>query len=214
MSPPPTVVFLHGLARTSASLAGMRRHVAACGFPTWAKSYPSRRMPIADLAASLAERIALELPGRELMAVTHSMGGIVLRHMADRLPWCRAVMIAPPNLGSRTALALRDHPLFRWFYGPAGAELGDGASWPSPSWPFGVIAGTRSLGNPVSLLTRSLALFSPEEPHDGTVAVAETRLPAMADFLAVDASHSLILRHPEARAAVVRFLQHGYFATR
>ena len=56
--------------------------------------------------------------------VTHSMGGIILRHLRDpRLTWSRAVMLAPPNQGSRLAAGLVRNPLFRWFYGPAGSEL-------------------------------------------------------------------------------------------
>jgi pimeloyl-ACP methyl ester carboxylesterase len=210
----PTVVFLHGLARTSVSLVGLRRHVAAAGFPTWACSYPSRRMPIAALADEVAARIRAEVGGGELMAVTHSLGGIVLRHMAERLPWQRAVMIAPPNRGSRIALLLGHHRLFRWFYGPAGQEVARADEWPLPRWPVGVIAGTRarSLTNPVSFVAHRLAAFPQGEPNDGTVAVAETLLDGMADFLTVDANHSFILRHPVVRAAVVRFLDVGRFA--
>ncbi len=170
----PTVVLLHGLARSRVSLHGLRRFLEREGFPTWSHSYPSRRRGIADAAHELADAIARELAGRELFAVTHSLGGIVVRHMHDpRLDWRRIVMLAPPNQGSRLAIAFRHNPLFNWFYGPAGRELADPADWPPPPAPFAVIAGTRgrALSNPVAWVTRRLGVFARGAAHDGTVAV-------------------------------------------
>ncbi|MSP60410.1 MAG: alpha/beta hydrolase [Myxococcales bacterium] len=211
-APPPTVVVLHGLARTHRSVAGLRRHIERAGFPTWSRTYPSRRMGIAELAREVAERIRADVPG-EVMAVTHSLGGILVRHMADLLPWRGLVMIAPPNRGSRVALALRDHPLYRWFYGPAGQEVTSPGGWPAPPTPFGVIAGTGgvSVGNPVSWLSRAMRLLPPEVPSDGTVAVDETRHPAAADFITAAASHTWIHDDPVVRDQVVHFLRNGLF---
>jgi hypothetical protein len=211
----PTVVVLHGLARTAVSVSGLRRHLERAGFATWAPTYPSRSATIAELSDELVERIRGDLDG-ELAAVTHSLGGLLVRHMARRLPWRGVVMLAPPNHGSRLALAFRDHPLYRWFYGPAGGELAapplpDG--WPAPPRPFAVIAGTRgtSPANPARWLKRARAALPSEVPSDGTVAVEETRLEGMADFATVDATHTWIVNHPEARRLVVRFLEKGRF---
>jgi hypothetical protein len=210
----PTVVLLHGLARGSRSLSGLRKHLEAAGFPTWAHSYPSRRLAIREAAARVADRIHAELPGRELHAVTHSLGGILVRHLDDpRLRWRRIVMLAPPNRGSQVALAFRTHPFYRWFYGPAGQELADPADWPDPPASFAVIAGTRhrSWSNPTALITRAMRLFRKGEPNDGTVAVAETRLEGMAAFVTVDATHTWIMNHDATRGQVVAFLDHGRF---
>jgi triacylglycerol lipase len=210
----PTVVLLHGLARTHRSVARLRRHLEAAGYPTWARTYPSRARPIAELAADTAARIRADLGDGPLDAVTHSLGGILLRHMAALLPWRRAVMLAPPNGGSRVALAFRDHPLYRWFYGPAGQEVTHPVdeAWPAPSGEFAVIAGTRgnSVENPVSWVTRGLHLLD-GVPSDGTVAVDETRLPGMRDFATVDVSHTVIMNDPRVRDLVVRFLERGSF---
>jgi triacylglycerol lipase len=213
MTPRPTVVLLHGLARTWRSMSGLRRHLEREGFATWAETYPSRRMPIAELAAATAEHIrAAAGPGAELMAVTHSLGGILVRHMPD-LPWRRVVMLAPPNQGSLVARSFRELPAFRWFYGPAGQEVALGDEWPAPPAPFGVIAGTRttSVANPTSWLTTGLRVFPPGHEHDGTVSVEETRLPGMADFRTVAAGHTFIMNDPRVRAWVVRFLREGRF---
>jgi pimeloyl-ACP methyl ester carboxylesterase len=204
----PTVILLHGLARRAGSLRPLARRLEAAGYPTWARSYPSRRTTIAGAAAALTEQIVAELGDRPLAAVTHSMGGVIVRHMHDpRLAWTRIVMLAPPNRGSRLAAALAGRPLYRWFYGPAGAELADPDAWPPPPAPVAVIAGTRARhpANPTSWVSgRAL-----DEPSDGTVAVAETRLPEMLAFATVDATHTWIMRHPAAQALVLELLGAG-----
>ena len=211
------VILLHGLARTRLSVEGMRRSLESEGFATWSHSYPTRRLPIDALADWLAERIERDLGARGVMAVTHSLGGVVLRFLARRIPVERAVLVAPPLQGSRVALALRERAAFRLFYGPAGQALGapppphaDDA-WPDPPRPFAVIAGSRatSPAAPLSLFTRALRLLPPSLPSDGVVAVEETRHPAMAAHAVVDATHTWILDHPETRILTARFLRGG-----
>lgn len=205
----PTVVFLHGLARSERSLAGLRRAVERAGYPTWARSYPSRRLGLQELADWLTREIVHDLGDRELLAVTHSLGGVVVRHMAGGLRWRGVVMLAPPNGGSRVAAAFRENPLFRWYFGPAGRQVASAEGWPPPPRPFAVIAGTARLSPvaPPGWLTRALSLLPPDEPSDGTVAVSETRLAGMADFATVPASHTWIMNHPEVPALVLRFLE-------
>ena len=221
---PPTVVLLHGLGRTRHSMAGLARHLRRAGFPTWARSYPSRRLSIAGAADLIASWIERDLPGRPLVAVTHSLGGILVRQIGARLRWSRIVMLAPPNQGSRLSRDLRGgggaiDPLFRWIFGPAGQEMAapeHGRAWPAPTAPCAVIAGTRARGggNPTSWLSRRRACFADGEPNDGTLAVGETRLADadMAAFATVDASHTWIMNHPAARAMVVAFLRGGRLA--
>lgn len=214
--PRPPVLLLHGLARSRRSLASLARHLERAGHPTWSCTYPSRRLPIAELAAWVAERARAAAPAEAYLGVTHSLGGILVRHMAGLLRWRRVVMLAPPNDGSRVARALAGHPLYRWFYGPAGQEVAAPDGWPAPPCPFAVVAGTRdvSLANPASWMTHRLGLLPPGTPSDGTVAVDETRHPDMAAFATVEASHTWIMNHPRARALVLEFLAHGRFGDR
>ncbi len=107
----PTVVFLHGLGRTHSSLENLRGHVQAAGFATWTCSYPSRQLGLGDLARHVAERIRREVGDDELLGVTHSLGGVVVRHTRDLLPWRGVVMLAPPNQGSAVAKRIGDRPL-------------------------------------------------------------------------------------------------------
>ncbi len=211
----PLVVLLHGLARSHGSMARLDRFLRARGFETLRRTYPSRRSSIAEIASELADWIAARAGDRPVDAVTHSMGGVVVRHLHDpRLRWRRIVMLAPPNRGSQLAAALAGNPLFRWYYGPAGAELADGAAWPAPPAPFAVIAGTRgrALANPTSWTVGRR--FPAGVAHDGTVAVEETRLPGMDAFAEVDATHTWIMNDPRVHRLVASFLADGRFQAR
>ena len=143
----PVVVLLHGLARTRFSLSGLARHLERAGFTTWSRTYPSRharRSPRRPTRSPTRSRASCPL-GRPLAAVTHSLGGILLRHVAQRIPFSRVVMLAPPNQGSRLSRALRDRPVYRWFFGRAGQELAAAAEpgpWPALPPSTAVIAGT------------------------------------------------------------------------
>lgn len=207
----PLVVLLHGLARGKGSMGSLEKRLRAEGFECWSHGYPSRQHAIETLAAQLAELIAEVAGDRPVCAVTHSMGGVIVRHLADpRIHWKRIVMLAPPNRGSLLAARLADNALYRWFYGPAGAELADGTAWPPPPAPFAVIAGTRSKTwtNPTSW---TLGRRFGSEPNDGTVAVDETRLPGMAAFATVDATHTWIMDDARVARLVVGFLRTGVF---
>jgi hypothetical protein len=210
----PVVVFLHGLARTHRSLDGLRRHVEEAGWETWARTYPSRRLGLPELAELLAGWIRADLGDRPVVGVTHSLGGILARHLRDALPWRGLVMLAPPNQGSRVAAALGDHPLYRWWFGPAGRALADPRRWPAPPSPFAVIAGTLgvSRGNLPSWLIHAKRLLPRHEPSDGTVTVEETRLPGMTAYAEVPASHTFVMDHPETRKRVLEFLETSRFA--
>lgn len=205
-----TVVFLHGLGRTAFSLRRLRRAIAADGYATLALTYPSTRLPLPAIADWVVEQLEAAVDG-PIAIVTHSMGGVVARHLGDRLPIERIVMLAPPNGGSAVAAGLKGWRLFQWLYGPAGQQLGAGG-WPDPPAPTGIIAGTGGVSwtNPPSWLIRALRLL-PAEPHDGTVTVAETRACPHVDFATVPTGHSWLMNHPKTRALVSRFLAEGRF---
>jgi hypothetical protein len=208
----PLVVLLHGLARGQGSMAKLDRHLRKAGFETWSRTYPSRKHTIAYLASALTDEILEHAGARPLYAVTHSLGGVIVRHLHDpRLHWQRIVMLAPPNQGSRLAAGLVRNPVFRWFYGPAGAELADASAWPPPPAPFAVIAGTRSLA--LSNVTSWTVgrRFAASVANDGTVAVEETRLPGMAAFAEVEATHTWIMNSPSVHGLVVSYLRAGTF---
>ncbi len=207
----PPVVLLHGLGRTARSMGSLRRHLERRGYATWARSYPSRRMPIAELAHLVADWVAADLGAARPYAVTHSLGGILVRHMAVRVDFRSTVMLAPPNRGSQLATRLLSRPAFAKALGPAARDIVQGGPWPAPPTPFAVIAGTRapSIGNPASWLSRPMGVFGAGEPNDGTLSVAETRIEGMAEHAQIDASHTWIMRDPRVHKMVVAWLETG-----
>ena len=208
----PLVVLLHGLARGHGSMAKLGKFLRAAGFDTAARTYPSRQHSISYLASEVADWIVEQAGERPVCAVTHSMGGVLVRHLHDaRIHWDKIVMLAPPNRGSQLAAALVKNPVFLWYYGPAGAELASGGQWPPPPAPFAVIAGTRGLA--LSNVTSWTVgrRFAPETKHDGTVAVAETKLDGMDAFAEVDATHTWIMNDARVHQLVLQYLRTGRF---
>lgn len=209
------VVLLHGLARSSLSMELMQESLEASGFRVANIDYPSRDYPIEELAPmAVGAGIEQCQDGGDTQAihfVTHSLGGILVRfyfagNELDELG--RVVMLGPPNQGSNAADAMRDVPGFDWLNGPAGYQLGKGEeSIPRrlgpPDFEFAVIAGNRSI-DPVT--SRVL-----DDPDDGRVSVADTRLEGMRDFRVVAVSHAFIMQEAEVFSLVRNFLVYGSF---
>ena len=213
----PLVALLHGLLRSSRSMARLARALEAEGYDTWLGGYPSQTLGIEACARRVAEALAPRAAGRPLFLVTHSMGGILARYIAGEVGEAAGLsvrgvlMLAPPNAGSRLARRLGGLRVFHRLYGPAGQELGaEAAAWPVPTVPVAVIAGTHPRGlNPTGWMSQVTGLIRGDEPSDGTVLVEETRLPGMVDFATVPASHTFIMDHPRVREMVLRFLRDG-----
>ncbi len=209
------VVLLHGLARTSMSMNPMQRALDDEGFETVNVDYPSREFSVEELARiAIPEGLAAcrAIEGIEkIHFVTHSLGGILLRQYLSEngiAELGRVVMLGPPNQGSAAVDQLRDWPGFDWLNGPAGLQLGKGEdSVPLRLGPatfeLGVIAGNRTI-DPIT----SAVL---ENPDDGRVSVADTRLDGMADFVEVEHSHAFMMRMREPIELTIRFLEYGSF---
>ncbi|MEX2617856.1 MAG: alpha/beta fold hydrolase [Alphaproteobacteria bacterium] len=211
------VVLLHGIGHSRHNMYFTARALRREGFTVTAISYPSLRHNIAALAGFLEQRLGdLEIwkqPGR-VHFVTHSMGGLLLRHYLDtrrdRIPagrLGRVVMLGPPHGGSEFADFLRNFPPYKWIYGPAGQELTTAAralDGTEPYYELGIVAGTS--GWPCVIANRLIPA-----PHDGRVAVARTRLPGMKDHITLPATHTLMAWQPAVHRQIVHFLQEGVF---
>jgi hypothetical protein len=210
---PGTLVLLHGLGRTTRSMKRLASEGVRRGYRVRNIGYSSRRAGIFAHAERVGLAISALPDDGPLHAVTHSMGGIVLR-AALAGGWVaqerigRVVMIAPPNRGSELADWLSRTPLLRFAVGPAGPELCTGAggvprTLPPAPCEIGVIAGAAPRG----ALTASL--FG--GPNDGKVSVAHARVDGMHDFLVVPRGHTFIMNHPEVIMQTFHFLEHGRF---
>ena len=160
------VILLHGLARTSSSMAKLETVLGAAGYKVANVDYPSREKPIEELAP-IAVSAGLGICGTEIEDpihfVTHSMGGILVRYypeVNELKNLGHVVMIAPPNQGSEVVDNLAEVPGFAMVNGPAGLQLGTGEnSIPLQLGPVdysvGIIAGTKTFNPMLSQFLRN-----------------------------------------------------------
>lgn len=211
---PTCVILLHGLARTSQAMLPLSEQLHLQDFLVVNVDYPSREFPIAtltDMAIEPALANCRQYPISGIHFVTHSLGGILVRHYLSQkeIPELkRVVMLAPPNKGSHVVDNLRDLAPYNWLNGPAGRELGtESDSVPNTlgavDFDLGVIAGTLS----INIL---LSLYLPD-PDDGKVSVENTKIEGMRDFISLPVSHPYIMKDKEAIAQTIYFLRHGQF---
>lgn len=202
-----TVVFVHGLYMTGLELSLLRLRMGQAGFNTQQFHYHTVLEPVRANAQRLADYIT-GLKAKTLHLVGHSLGGLVILRMFEsgaEIPLGRVVLLGSPVKGSLAARNLVAKNL-GWILGQSGpnglAEEYD------PQWSgqreLGVIAGTGGF---------SLNPLRPDlpEPHDGLVAVEETRLAGATDYTEIKTTHTGLLFNPEVAEQVIAFLQNGKF---
>ncbi len=209
------VILLHGLARTSASLNRIESALVTEGYIVANIDYPSRDGVIsvlAPLAVDAGLDRCREQAAERINFVTHSKGGILVRfyfagHEIREMH--RDVMLAPPNQGSKLVDVYRHVPGYNLLNGPAGLQLGtDAESVPLALGPvefdLGVIAGNRTIN---VILSQFL-----DNPDDGKVSVASTRVEGMCGFIEMPVTHALIMRNREVIDQVLHYLAEGEFS--
>ncbi|RPE79478.1 esterase/lipase family protein [Vulcaniibacterium tengchongense] len=198
----PRVLLLHGIWMPGASMRWLGARLRAAGWATEVFAYPAARGGPERVLPALAER----LRGAEAV-LAHSLGGLFALEALRRAPGVpvrRVVCLGSPLCGSAAARALAGRRLTGWPLGrSAGLLCGGCRRWEGPA-EVGVVAGAVPVG-----LGSLFGRF--DGPHDGTVAVAETRLPGIADHVVVRASHSGLLLSAEAAGQAVHFLREGRF---
>lgn len=204
MSAAPTrVLLLHGLWMVGLTMRRFAQGLAAEGFDPVVLGYPS----ITGGPDAAAEALSTALGNGPAHVVGHSLGGLSALRTAARspaLPVGRIVCLGSPVCGSGAAHAFARVPLSRFYFGRAAGILHSGCvDWPA-GVEVGMVAGCVPRG-----LGALLARF--DGPHDGTVSVAETRAPGLADHVVVDASHSGLLLSRAAMRQTAAFLRSGHF---
>lgn len=198
------LVLLHGLWMHGVSMYWLAAQLRAQGWDPEIFSYHS---VVDGPERTIARLVDVLGDGGETAIVAHSLGGLVALQalcMAPALPVSRVVCIGSPLAGSRAAAGMARWPGAAGLLGRNAPLLQSGF----PCWQgraeVGAIAGRVRVG-----LGALIAGFDGE--HDGTVAVAETRLEGLADHALVDASHSGLLFSRAAADHAAVFLRDGRF---
>ncbi len=200
-----TVIILHGLGRRGTSMQKLAEAIKAAGFEAMVLDYPSTSHAIDALAEGLCARLPRE--GR-LHFVGHSLGGVLSKKIAERLPAerrGRVVQIGAPNFGSELAARAG---LFSRVMGPALAELQphEGEGEGDGEVEIGAIGGTAALAA-YSLITGI------DGENDGKVSLRSAFGHAReGKKLALPVAHSLMMQDARVVAATVQFLQSGWFS--
>ena len=222
-APAGRVVVVHGLFFVPFQFAVVRKALRRAGFETLALRYASNRQPAAESVREIGAFLdrmepvesAVDGSGGPIHFVGYSLGALALRSaLAARpgFPAGRFVMIAPPNHGVGL-LAGRLPAVARRCAGPAIADLREDSDFvrglpPAPPG-SGIIAGDRpaTVLHPSWWLRRTL---DPDDPHDGTVELRNTRLPDV-PHVTVHYSHTTICWSPAVAGLVRGFLESGQF---
>ncbi len=205
------VVYVHGLWLSGHEAFLLRRRIVserACAWHNF--GYSSMCQSLDDLTRDLAA-CARGIDAARVHLVGHSLGGLVILRCVERyadLPPGRVVFLGTPAVASAAAHRVARFRIGRAAMGPVVADellRHHERSWRAQR-ELGIIAGDQQRG-----FGRLVIDFA--EPNDGTVAVAETRLPGASAHLTLPVSHSGMLLSARVAREVGSFLDHGRFGT-
>lgn len=204
------------MGRSKLAMRPVQQELIGAGYIVWNQSYASTSssLHIAQLANTTitdALHFCRKMQTVKIHFVSHSLGGILIRHYLQNKAITELgniVMLSPPNQGSEVVDTLKDYPIYQFFTGLPGQQLGtDKSSLPLQLKPIkahiGIITGNASYD----------PWFSSIIPgdDDGKVSTRSARLKEMADFLVVDAGHTFIMRDKLALKQIIHFLKNGAF---
>jgi pimeloyl-ACP methyl ester carboxylesterase len=186
----------------------LQRRLEACGFGVRRFGYPSVKQSLEGNAAALASFVE-RLPGDTVHLVAHSLGGVVIRAMLERgIParLGRVVMLGSPLRGTRIGARVTALPGGRRVIGQSIIDLNARGGF--DRWVAGVPAGGIAGRVPFGTGWLVGGIF---EANDGTVAVAETRVPGLADHIVLPVTHFALPWSRRVGTEVRHFLEHGRF---
>jgi len=207
------VVLLPGIWMPGAEMQFLRHRLESeHGFRGHLFSYASVKGTLDENAKRLADFLSARGLG-DAHLVGHSLGGVVALRTLALAPGVssgRVVCLGSPLCGSRAARHLHERDWGRRILGhtlPEGVLQAAADEWAhgvTGSREIAAIAGTRPLG-----MGRLFASFDGE--NDGTVAVAETRLPGLRDHLCLPVSHTGMVLSRDVADQAAAFLLRGEF---
>lgn len=201
---PTPLILLHGLWMRGIALTVLQHRLESVGYSVETFDYLSVAAPLEDTLEKLRQRMRVH--GDGVHVVGHSLGGLLAMlacHGDTELPPGRIVCMASPLTGSAIARQLTEHG-GGWLLGRSRGVLENGLErWDGPR-EVGMVAGQMAVG-----LGHMIGRI--EGDNDGTVALAETRLPGLTGHCVVQTSHTGMLFSRAAAAQVVTFLRDGRF---
>lgn len=203
------VVLLHGIWMRGFTLGLLARRLRGAGYEVSCYDYASVTRSPEEGVARVRHYLDGLPDGARVHLVGHSLGGLLALELAsqglgDRLGLGRVVCLGTPLRGSAVARVLAGLLPLRWTLGQARERLCAGISALPAAVEVGQVAGSLPFG--LGALVPGL-----ERPHDGTVAVTETRVEGLADHDVVSTSHIGLLVSDEVALRVVGFLRTGRF---
>ncbi len=213
---PPPVVIIHGLGVHPWIMSVLAWRIRRGGRRAHLVGYNSYHVSMPQIAQRVSRKVR-RLGHSEIDIVAHSMGGIITRYILNHTPMPRVrriVMIGTPNRGASLATTVIERlgpvgpgilgeVLYQMRHGDKGLAARVGLL---EGIEFGVIAG----GNRTKSGMRSWI----KGDNDGIVAVAETPLEGMRDFVHVPVSHTMQLVDRRVAEYALHFLEHGRFRGR
>jgi hypothetical protein len=202
---PETVVLLHGMGHTRVSMLVLSKRLTVAGYRVANFPYNHAFNSLDQISRELVESIESDAEIGRYHLIGHSLGNVIIRnafHVGYPPGLGRIVMLAPPNRPVRLAEHLKGFALYRWITGDSGQRLSDEDFYREllvPDVEFGVIAGDK--GHSITF----------DEPNDGVIAVATTKLDGMADFLVLHHTHTFIMNSSDTFDHCVAFLRNGHF---
>lgn len=202
------VVLVPGVWMGSWTMAYMRRYLRTCDYSAYAFGYPSLRYTPRK-NARLLDAYVKQMDADIVHFVAHSLGGIVVMHLFEQDPAQkpgRVLLLGTPLNGSGLARRIYSIPLLRILLGNSADRglLGGVPPWDGGR-ELGMIAGNRGFG------VGKFFFGGLTGVNDGTVALAETRTPAVNVHLTVPYSHMGMLFSRPVALAVYHFLRYGDF---
>jgi len=193
-------------------MAILERRLHEAGYHTVNFGYDAGSESLDDISKRLLATIEREVVAKHhtpYHLVGHSLGNIIARN-AFKLGYPKndagglatMVMLAPPNRPALLAQKLAENPAYQWLNGEPGQQLADQKfydSLPTPTVPFGVIAGTK--GQRITF----------DQPNDGVVAVSNTKLDGMSDWIELHHTHTFIMNAGDTLNQVLHFIRHQRF---
>lgn len=203
------VVFLHGLWRSHHAMDDLADELHEQGYETVNLPYPSFRKGLDEIVENVVKQLGDSKKTTHF--VTHSMGGIVLRKLANDHPeqvTGRVVMLAPPNQGSEVIDWMEDCSFAQWALGPGGMALSTQEVLKkvpqlSGENEVGVIMGNE----------KNLRCFQPllDGDNDGIVTVEGGMVEGVSELIVVPENHAFIMASPEVKDQILSFLEKGRF---